>query len=230
MALRWKPGYFDGNNSGVLGKRADSDAADAEMRKLMKDPNWQKPSGYTWNHAGCENSKIMELVESKPGYKQGAVAHKGSAAGPRAAHRSVNGVFGALTVYMTLRDLSEITGEKYTEVNNHVAVFYDSMEESAFVVTSGNWLYSPRAKYVSGAREGEEVVLSQADFRRYKKMYHDAYGEYIPGIFGLSPRFIPGTERNTLPAIQFGSGYSIREGYIDRDGVHWGEWCEQTVF
>ena len=214
----------------VLGSGADFDAADAEMRKLLKDPKWQKPSGYTWNHAGGENSRLMELVESEPGYKHGAVAHRGSAAGPRAVLRSANGAFGALTVYMTLRDLSEHTGEKYTEVNNHVAVFYDGMEDSAFVVTEGNWIYSPRAKYVSGSRSGEENVLSSAEFKRYKKMYHDAYGEYIPGIFGLSPRFVPGTERKTLPTIQFGSGFNIREGYIDREGVHWCDWYEQKVF
>ncbi len=211
----------------VLGTGADDSAADAEMRKLLKDPDWKKPPNYTWNHAGGEGSRTMELIERD---KHGAVAHKGPAAGPRAALRSANGAFAALTVYMTLRDLSELTGEKYEEVGNHLAVFYDSMSESAFIVREGNWIYAPRAEYVSGSRSGEEVILSSAEFNSYKKMYHDAYGEYIPGIFGLSPRFIPGTERKTLPAIQFGSGFKIREGYIDREGVHWSDWYEQTGF
>jgi hypothetical protein len=191
------------------------------MRETLKDPDWKRPSGYTWNHAGDPSSTKMELVESRPGYRHGAVAHKGSASNARAALRSSTGAFGALSVYMALRDISEFTGDKYTEVDTHLAAFYDSIEDSVFIVREGNWIYSPRAVYVGGSRDGEERILSKAEFKSYEKMYHDAYGKYIPGPFGLSPKFIPGTERKTLPAVKFGLGGEIYEGYIDRDGIHW---------
>ncbi len=47
----------------VKGTDADFTAADKAMRERLGDPNWKRPEGYTWNHAGDESSRTMELVK-----------------------------------------------------------------------------------------------------------------------------------------------------------------------
>ena len=61
----------------VTATRADNLAADVEMRKKLGNPEWQRPEGYLWNHAGSPGSKKMELVDAK---YHAAIGHKGSAA------------------------------------------------------------------------------------------------------------------------------------------------------
>ena len=68
----------------VTGFNADNLAADAAMRKKLGDPNWQRPKGYVWNHAGGPESTTMELVNEGT---HKAISHKGPAAVPRAIRR-----------------------------------------------------------------------------------------------------------------------------------------------
>ncbi len=67
----------------------DAEAADIAMRLKLRNPNWQRPPGYVWNHAGPPGSKVMELVDEQA---HRGLAHKGSAAAVRAAERAAQAV------------------------------------------------------------------------------------------------------------------------------------------
>ena len=63
--------YYRGNSeaAGVViatynGTEADATAADEAMRIKLRDPTWQRPADFRWNHAGPPGSKTMELVEA----------------------------------------------------------------------------------------------------------------------------------------------------------------------
>ena len=69
----------------VTGTSADAQAADAAMRNKLENPEWSRPEGYQWNHAGPPGSKVMELVKEGT---HSATAHKGAAAELRAMGRA----------------------------------------------------------------------------------------------------------------------------------------------
>ncbi len=63
--------YFRGSASAatvqipnIWGTDQDNKDADKEMRKKL-GPNWKRPTGYVWNHAGPPGSNLMELVDRR---------------------------------------------------------------------------------------------------------------------------------------------------------------------
>ncbi|MDB5387986.1 MAG: wapA 3 [Planctomycetaceae bacterium] len=69
----------------VDGGKGDFGPADAKMRELLRDPNWERTEDWTWNHAGEPGSTKLELVDSN---KHAAVAHQGPAKPVRADLRA----------------------------------------------------------------------------------------------------------------------------------------------
>jgi hypothetical protein len=211
----------------VTGTKDDGLAADAEMRKKLKDPNWQRPKGYRWNHAGQPGSTTMELV--KTGVHT-AVSHKGPAAGPRAEQRlgKARGVkgraMGALTVYMGARDALQAGGilQPDYEERDHEVYHYRAEDGSVFVVQQGNAIKSAERVYVEGPRKGQTEKISSVEVEQHRKQAEEEFGRYIPGNKFKKPRFIPGRQRKTIPLITIDKyGVPYDGGYIDEDGPHY---------
>jgi len=207
----------------VTGKAADSDAATLEMRKTLRDPNWEKPEGFKWNHAGRPGSKVLELV--RKGFHQ-AVHHTGPAALARATNRFAKGMrgggraLGVINVYLVARDVLQAAGALQPEYNvaERMVYHFSSEDGSVFVVHPG-WLFaSASVEYVEGVRKGETQKITSPEFEQLKRQAEQKWGKYIPGSLLSEPRFIPGTERKTLPLIREEDGIEI--GWIDEMGVH----------
>jgi hypothetical protein len=79
------------------------------------------------------------------------------------------------------------------------------------------WFGSYKRSYVAGPRAGETEKTTESEFEVYKKVAEETWGKYIPGSLFREPRFIPGTQRQTLPLTDE-RGRNI--GYIDEAGVH----------
>jgi hypothetical protein len=221
--------YYGGSAAGatveidtVTGGRADYAAADRAMRQKVGDPNWKRPSAYSWNHAGGPGSRTMELVERDV---RGAVAHQGAASAPRAAARgAVRGtVARALavgSVYMTLRDAAKAAGIAQPDYDVIEAKYYFVADDaSVFTVERPGWFgwfSGPNRKYVAGPRAGQTEAITSADVAAYRREAEASWGRYIPGTLFREPRFIPGTQRRTLPLYEGG----LPTGYIDESGVH----------
>jgi hypothetical protein len=220
----------------VRGTQADFTAADVAMRTTLRNPNWTRPGGYTWNHSGAPDSTRMELVRRGspvvgPGHRN--VAHTGPAAGPRAAARAV----AVLNVYLTLREACQAAGvvqPDYTPID--ADYFFTDRDGSVFYIRlhDGIWdlwgaVGTPRRIFITGPRAGQSDTLSPANLVQYRMEAQLRFGLYIPGSLLRPPRFIPGTERRTLPIID-SDGWRI--GYIDESGPHYyraHEWRDNNV-
>ncbi|MBI2826027.1 MAG: HNH endonuclease [Planctomycetia bacterium] len=210
----------------VTGTNADSVAADAAMRAKLGDPSWQRPEGYKWNHAGPPGSKAMELV------REGAhtpVAHKGSAAAPRAFRRSAKGggttgrAMGVLSVYLTARDVLQATGALQPD---YVATAQESYhfaaeDGSVFIVHPAGLFSSAKREFVAGPRKGQMDEITNAQVEHYRRMAEAEWGKYVPGSLLRAPRFVPGKQRKSLPLFIDDHGVRREAGWIDEDGVHY---------
>lgn len=209
------------NIDNVTGGKADDRAADAAMREKLKDPNWKRPRGYTWNHAGGEGSNAMELVQTGP---HKAVHHEGSASGPRANGRVSGAVargFGALSAYTNVRDALKAAGalEPDYEVAESEYYFVDS-DGSVYYIQKrgpiGNLFDSPKKVFVAGPRAGEREAISSAEAQEHQEAGDAQWGKVIPGNLFEGPRFVPGTNRSRIPYTEDG----VPKGYLDKDGLH----------
>jgi hypothetical protein len=208
----------------VTATSADSSAADAMMREKLGNPNWERPNGYRWNHAGGPGSKTMELVDTT----HIRVAHKGSAATPRAEVRAANvrgatgRAMGALTVYLTSRDALRATGvlQPDYEVDERETYHFRAEDGSVFVVHPAGWFSQARKEYVAGPRKGHLETITDAQVDEHRKQAEAEFGKYISGSLFTEPRFIPGRQRKSLPLITYPFGIPHEAGWIDEKGVH----------
>ena len=205
----------------VRGTEADSMYSDERMRTKRRDPKWQRPAGYRWNHAGQPGSKVMELVDKNA---HALVAHKGSAAEIRAQLRAAKGrAIAILSVYLEARDVLQTMGILQPEYSVAERETYHFIAEdgSVFVVWPGGWLSSPQQEFVSGPRQGQKEGMTRAEMEDCRKKAEEVWGKYIPGSLLSEPRFIPGTQRKTLPLIRERRGLPEEIGWIDEKGVHY---------
>ncbi|HEX4147172.1 MAG TPA: HNH endonuclease [Pirellulales bacterium] len=210
----------------VTGFNADNLAADAAMREKLGDPDWKRPEGYVWNHAGGPESKTMELVDEGV---HGAIAHKGPAAVPRAIRRiartgggAAPGAMGALTAYMTARDAlqaARVLKPDYDEYGHTTYHFIDK-DGSDFIVVPGGWFSSPKREFVDGPRKGQSETITNDQVEAYRKQAEHDWGKLVPGSLLRDPRFIPGKKRKTLPLMIYEYGVPHEAGWIDEEGVH----------
>ena len=226
----------------VTGLEKDALAADRKMRKKLRNPRWQRPRGYIWNHAGPPGSKYMELVKTK--YHLG-VAHKGPAApiraelrearargskpsrspsrsrkGTGAKGKAVTGrAMGTLTVYLTARDAFQAAGvlQPSLSVVKRADYYFVAGDGSVFVVWTGGLSIRAKLEFVAGPRKGSIVRITRAEATKYRKYAESVWGKYIsPGLLS-PPRFIPGTKRKKLHYYDRKRG----AGWIDEDGIHY---------
>jgi RHS repeat-associated protein len=203
----------------VKGTNADFTEADAKMREKLRDPNWRRPRGYTWHHAGGNGCTVMELVDSSV---HDGVHHEGSAAEPRAARRAVaqpaptltrseraqnqlrsaNGRFvrglAVLDVYMSLADAVEATGIA-TRGTVIKSPYYFVEGDSIFGVSKPGWLSSAQKVYIEGPNAGIKVDISNEDFAAYLRQGEEKFGRLSDGFCGFGRTFTPGTHRKSLP-------------------------------
>jgi hypothetical protein len=80
---------------------------------------------------------------------------------------------------------------------------------------------SPQRVYVAGPRARQRENITNAELDTYRQEGEALYGRYVPGGLFSSPRFIPGTERQTLPWFEV-DVYGVRRlvGYVDENGLH----------
>src|SRR3954468_15936642 len=136
----------------------------------------------------------------------------------RTSKSTVANAMTPLQVYLTLRDVLKETGiaePDYIEIE--ADYFFVDEDGSVFVVQEAGWIYSAKKIFVAGPRVGEEETISTAKQTEYKKEAERVWGRYIPGGLFWQPRFIPGTERQSLPL--YDENY-FRIGDVDEDGVH----------
>ncbi len=222
------------------GTSADSTAADEAMRKKLRNPSWKRPISYRWNHAGQPGSKTMELVDVK--YHE-PMAHKGWGADLRAATRasraarrprirgrgpivggkSVTGrAVAVMSVYIAARDALRAAGVVQQEftVLEEMDYYFVAEDGSVFVVLT-SWLWGAKKKFIEGPRNGQEQQITSQAVEKYREIAEKKWGRYVPGTFFFSePRFIPGTDRKTLPFYIEEYGVPRKAGYIDEKGVH----------
>ena len=205
----------------VTGGDEDFRAAREEMRLKLKDPHWQKPKGYIWNHAGGEDSTTMELVDQR----HARVAHEGPAKGPRARLRAqlgaqgvVAGATNAFTVYIVLRDALQAAGileADYVVLESDY--YFLAPDKSVFVIQLppnlwgiGGMIWNPERKYIAGPRKGESEEISWERLEQYRKEAEEVWGRLIPGYLIRQNRFIPDTMKDST---DFSSG--ARVGGVD---------------
>jgi hypothetical protein len=90
------------------------------------------------------------------------------------------------------------------------------------------WFYSHKRVFVAGPRQGETEVITSEELAAYKKEGEEKWGKLIPGGVFFPPKFIPGTERQTLPVYTNG----VEVGYVDETGVHYyplAPWTRQSA-
>ena len=218
----------------VTGAAADNIAADARMREKLKNPNWQRPKGYEWNHAGPPGSRVMELVDE---VHHRAISHKGPAAEFRALRRSVSRtvraggragratgrVMGALSVYTTVRDALQTLGVLYPGfVSAGDAEYpFDAPDGSKFIVIPAEGEQGATREFFSGPRKGQSEPITKEEEDQYRAQGEREWGKLIPGSIIKSPRFIPGTRRSTLPIYGEERGVRRRIGWVDEKGIHY---------
>ena len=210
----------------VTGFEADNLAADAQMRKKLGNPDWRKPKGFLWNHAGPPGSKRMELIDLGT---HEPVSHKGPAAEPRAMRRASRGggasgrAVGALTVYLAAHDALQTLGvlQPSYQVGDSAVYHFAADDGSIFVVHEGGWFSSPKIEFVAGPRKGQTEKLSSTEVEQYRNRAEQEFGKYIPGSLISQLRFIPGRQRTRLPLYDENRGVRREIGWIDASGVHY---------
>src|SRR5262249_19073567 len=147
----------------------DNQAADARMREKLGDPNWKRPKDFRWNHAGGPGSKTMELVDANT---HRAMAHKGSAAEPRAAHaRGATGrVMAALSVYLMARDVLQIAGVLKPDfaVDERETYHFREEDGSEYVIAK-KWFSSPERHFVAGPKKGRTEKITTQEMEEHRK-------------------------------------------------------------
>jgi hypothetical protein len=127
----------------------------------------------------------------------------------------------ALTIYLTARDTLQTLGALqpgYVSAGDAEYEFKDA-DGSTFVVKPAGWLSSAKREFTSGPRKGESETITKAEEDNYRAQAEKKWGKYIPGSLTKSPRFIPGTDRKTLPVYSEGGGLEV--GWVDEEGVHY---------
>jgi hypothetical protein len=130
-------------------------------------------------------------------------------------------------IYMTVRDALQAAGIAEADYSSLGEFDYTYVDEdgSVYVIEEPGWLNffgSPKKKYIASPKKGKEETISQEEVEAHREEAEAKWGKFIPGNLFNEPRFIPGTERKTIPAFDFGpSGRLIDSGYVDEDGVHW---------
>jgi hypothetical protein len=148
---------------------------------------------------------------------------------PRATLRaSAEGVTArasaALTVYTTLRAaLQEAGAAQPDEVVIPADYYFVADDGSVFVIQYRNlWglarlVMDPWKQFVAGPRKGETQSITWAKADEYVKEAETIWGHLIPGKLFRQSRFIPGTNRSSLPLYNENG----LVGWVDEDGEHY---------
>jgi hypothetical protein len=136
----------------IAGTDADYTDADKAMRAKLKDPNWERPKGYTWHHVGGKGETLMELVDSDV---HGAVAHRGSATDARADLRKSKG-------RTTKNKTPESTGPKNSTSKGGVAGKIKSIKLRGMII--GDIYMSTRDALQATGLAHPDYVSEDADF------------------------------------------------------------------
>jgi hypothetical protein len=193
----------------------------ARCRRSMKQGRGTRPST-----PGREPHRTVELVDKD---LHAAIAHTGPGAKPRAVARVARGAsvktraIGALSVYLTARDVLQSAGALKPDYDEHGHITYQYVDKdgSEFIVVPGNRYSRPKREFVAGPRKGQAETITDAELNAYRKQGEEEWGKYIPGSLFRDPRFIPGRKRQTLPLFIDDHGVPREAGWIDEKGVHY---------
>jgi RHS repeat-associated protein len=125
-----------------------------------------------------------------------------------------------LEAYMSARDVCQAMGlvqPDYTVVGT--LPYYFPGGDSVFIVKAPgalNFWSAPQKEYISGPRKGAVCEITDKAVQRYREIGEQLYGRYVPGNLFREPRFIPGTERKSIPLID-DNGFII--GEVGKHGV-----------
>jgi hypothetical protein len=138
--------------------------------------------------------------------------------GSKATARS----FGGMAVYMTIRDAAEAAGVNGMDFQAINASHYFTDEfGSVFTVQEiDKGLFRSNTYWrtiIAGYKAGRSEKITVENYEVYKEMVEKKFGKYIPGGLFSKPKFIPGTERKSLPWYD---EYLNERGWIDETGPH----------
>jgi hypothetical protein len=198
---------------------------------IAQTEQWLQEHNYRLHHAGGLRAQVVpagihDAVPHTGGRSDNARMGIGSSSTGRTTRPTVRArAFGALGVYLTLRDACEGLGIIRPEGNVINADYYfQAIDGSVFVVEEPgdlNFWSNPRRVYVAGPRAGQTEVITQTQARFYRYQAEALYGRVNPGglfWFQRGRTFTPGTLRSRLPI------YDERWrqiGYIDENGEHY---------
>lgn len=130
---------------------------------------------------------------------------------------------------MSLRDALQITGHlnpDYVELDRG-DYYFVAEDTSVFVVGEykwpRSWFSSDHRIFVGGPRAGQTEDITSEQLEAHRKEAEAIWGKYIPGTYFQDPRFIPGTQRDSLPLYRIDPITGLRQekiGYIGEKGVH----------
>jgi hypothetical protein len=126
---------------------------------------------------------------------------------------------GIVGVYLTIRDAIEVSGIgglQYDPLN--APYYYTDGLGSVFTVESSGMVFKDYTRrFIAGGRAGETESINEQDYKWYQQLAETKFGKYIQGTLLTKPRFVPGTERKTVPLLDEGANVI---GWIDEDGPH----------
>lgn len=137
-------------------------------------------------------------------------------------NRVTTRAFAGIGVYMTIRDAAAaagINGMGLRELKaNHY--FTDDFGSVFTVQEIDRGIFRSNTYWrtiIAGYKAGRSEMISRENYDAYKEMAKKKYGEFIEGGLFSKPKFVPGTERKSIP------WYDERfreQGWIDEDGPH----------
>jgi hypothetical protein len=148
-----------------------------------------------------------------------------TAAVERAMRRAMKGrgrTLGAINVYLVGREIlqaARILQPDYYPLD--WGDYYFTLEDgSVFVVQASGWFAAGKRLFVLGPRKGTSERLSNDEMGEYRDLAEAKWGKYIPGTLFSAPRFIPGTDRKSLPLYDYELGVPREVGWVDEIGDH----------
>ena len=138
---------------------------------------------------------------------------------------------GIINVYLVTRDVLQTAGilQPDYSVAERETYHFVAEDGSVFVVWPAGWFSRAKREFVSGPRQGEKENITDAEVEGCRKKAEEVWGKYIPGSLLWEPRFIPGTQRTSLPLFREYRGLPQEIGWIDEKGVHYYKVPKQII-
>ena len=137
----------------------------------------------------------------------------------------IAGAFAAITVYMTLREALQASGNLKPDYVVEEEEKYFVRGPNVFKVTAQPFLAMSfaryRREYTAGPFAGRWEKITEAEFEAYQKEDEAEWGKVIEGSFFRDPKFIAGRSRKTIPFFETDSWGTRRlVGWLDDKGIH----------